>query len=328
MTWNKQLTNLNYVLASLYPLAESSYRVVVAAEIPVTQVAFRAKAVDNWFEILKEAESRGKILPLIDAALQDHPENPFLLQAKRGSLSFIRGPAVGEEVDWLAQADISDLEKLMGKQSTLLPISFLEVGRVRARSVARVKVGDGYGSGFLIRENIFVTNHHVLPDTGSARAATLQFNFQKTQEGLDEKLVEFGLDPDSGFATSLEDDWTLCRVRGDANAEWGQIEMAPAEVNVGDRAIIVQHPGGGPKQIAFYHNLIAFANDHRVQYLTDTLNGSSGSPVFDNRWRLIAVHHSGGDIPEPGTKTRVFRNEGIHVNRILAGLNNLRIDKA
>jgi hypothetical protein len=325
MPWNKQLTNLNYVLASLYPLAESSYRIVAAAGIPVAQVAFRAKAIDNWFEILKEAESRGKVLPLIDAALQDHPENPFLLQARRGDLTSIRGPAVGEKVDWRAEADTSDFEKLMGKESTLLPISFLEVGRVQARSVARVKVTEGYGSGFLTRDNLFVTNHHVLRDADSARTATLQFNFQKTPQGLDEEVVEFGLDPDTGFATSKEDDWTLCRVRGDANAEWGQIEMAPIEVNVGDRAIVVQHPGAGPKQIAFYHNLVAFADDRRVQYLTDTLRGSSGSPVFDNRWRLMAVHHSGGDILEPGTKARVFRNEGIHVNRILTGSNHLQL---
>lgn len=325
MPWTEQLTNLNYVMASLYPLAEGSYRIVAAAEIPVAQIAFRAKAIDNWFEILNEAESRGRVLQLIDAALKDHPENPLLLQARRGDLTSIRGPAVGEDVDWRAGADTSNLEKLMGKESTLLPISFLEVGRVRARSVARVKVKEGYGSGFLTRDNLFVTNHHVLRDADSARKATLQFNFQKTPEGLDEEIVEFGLDPETGFATSEEDDWTLCRVRGEANDQWGQIEMAPTEVKVGDRAIIVQHPGAGPKQIAFYHNMVAYADDRRVQYLTDTLSGSSGSPVFDNRWRLIAVHHSGGDIPDPGTKTRVFRNEGIHVNCILAASNDLQL---
>jgi Trypsin-like peptidase domain/Effector-associated domain 1 len=326
MPWNEQLTNLNYVLASLYPLTEGSYRIVAAAEIPVAQVAFRAKAIDNWFEILNEAKNRGKLLPLIDAALMDHPENPFLLQARRGDLTFIRGPVVGEEVDWRAGADISNLEKLMGKESTLLPISFLEVGRVKARSVARVKVKDWSGSGFLTVDNLLVTNHHVLQDADTARTATLQFNFQKTPEGLDEEIVELGLDPDAGFATSKEDDWTLCRVRGDANATWGAIEMTPTEVKVGDRAIIVQHPGGGPKQIAFYHNLVAFADDRRVQYLTDTLGGSSGAPVFDNGWRLMAVHHSGGDIPEPGTKIQVFRNEGIHVNRILEVSNDLQLD--
>jgi Trypsin-like peptidase domain/Effector-associated domain 1 len=322
--WSDQLTHLNYVLASLYPAPESSYRVVRSAGIPEEQVAFRARAVDNWFEILREAENRGKLVPLIDAALKDHPENPLLLQARRGELSSIRGPAIGPEVDWRGSADTSSLERLMGAESTLLPISFLAVGTDRARSVARIKVGNGLGSGFLTRDNILVTCHHVLPDAGSTRAARLQFNYQKTAVGLDEVVAEFALDPDAGFSTSKEDDWTVCRVRGDANTTWGAIEVASAEVNVGDRAIIVQHPGSGPKQIAFYHNVIAFADGSRVQYLTDTLRGSSGSPVFDNRWRLIALHHSGGDIVEPGTKSRVFRNEGIHVDRLHAGLTAAR----
>jgi len=58
-----------------------------------------------------------------------------------------------------------------------------------------------------------------------------------------------------------------------------------------------------------------------VQYLTDTLPGSSGSPVFDKDWRLVALHHSGGWIPEPGSRDRVFRNQGIHVDRVIEVLN-------
>lgn len=54
-----------------------------------------------------------------------------------------------------------------------------------------------------------------------------------------------------------------------------------------------------------------------MQYLTDTMPGSSGSPVFDKDWRLVALHHSGGWILEPGSKSRYFRNEGIHIERVL-----------
>jgi V8-like Glu-specific endopeptidase len=92
------------------------------------------------------------------------------------------------------------------------------------------------------------------------------------------------------------------------------------EVAAGDRVNIIQHPGGGPKQLAFFHNVVAFADDSRIQYLTDTLPGSSGSPVFDKDWRLVGLHHSGGWLPEPGSKQTYYRNEGININVVLKGL--------
>jgi V8-like Glu-specific endopeptidase len=54
--------------------------------------------------------------------------------------------------------------------------------------------------------------------------------------------------------------------------------------------------------------------------LTDTLPGSSGSPVFNSSWQVVALHHSGGWLPEPGTNRVSFRNEGIHVRTLMRGL--------
>jgi len=105
------------------------------------------------------------------------------------------------------------------------------------------------------------------------------------------------------------------------------LSMVDAGVKVNDYVNIIQHPGGLPKQIALYHNIVTFVGGARVQYLTDTLPGSSGSPVFDSRWRVVALHHSGGYLTEPGSdrKRVFFRNEGIHINAILRGLAENRI---
>ena len=92
------------------------------------------------------------------------------------------------------------------------------------------------------------------------------------------------------------------------------------DVKVGDRVNIIQHPGGGPKQIALSHNVVVSVDDQRVRYLTDTDYGSSGSPVFDEQWRVVALHHSWGTEREPGLKQWYVRNEGIHINTIIEGL--------
>jgi V8-like Glu-specific endopeptidase len=321
MSWNETLTALNYVLAGLYPFPGDSHRIVQEAGIPPQFVAFKAKAIDTWYEILRAAHGRGKVSDVVQVALKEHPENPVLLQAERGEIKPVPAPAVGRELPWKGGLSADAVEKIMGSQNTFLHVNFLETGVQRARAVAKVQFEGGEsGSGFLLKDNLFVTNHHVIPDRGRAAAAELLFNYQKSAAGLDLTPSSFRLDPDKGFATSDEHDWTLVRVSGDANAEWGAIEIKEVDVSETERVNIIQHPSGGPKQIAIYHNVVAYAGQNRIQYLTDTLPGSSGSPVFDSEWQVVALHRSGGWILEPGTKNLVFRNEGVNINRVLEGL--------
>jgi len=141
-----------------------------------------------------------------------------------------------------------------------------------------------------------------------------------TVASLSAPVEVYSLLPGEGFATSRIDDWTAVRVRGNPNEKWGALSLSQADPKKGDWLNIIQHPQGGPKQIALYDNPIVFVDEDRVQYLTDTLPGSSGSPCFDSEWNVVALHHSGGWLKEPGTKDRYYRNEGIHVNRVIAGL--------
>ncbi len=320
MPWNANLTNLKYVLADLYFLKEDSVPIVRAAGLSLAQISFSNKATTNWSNILDEADKRGKVSDVIRAALKDYSDNEFLKSALTGTLTPVRD-FLDDSFKWESPASLDTLEKLMDRNSTLLPISWLAVGLQRARSVARVRRNDGlFGTGFLIKDNLFLTNHHVLPDPEVAKAAVIQFHYERNEVGLDHAPVNFELDPAAVFFTSQADDWTFVRVKGEAGAEWGFIELNPVEVKQNDRANIIQHPGGETKQIAVYHNIIAYADQTRVQYLTDTLPGSSGSPVFNSEWQLIALHHSGGSLIEPGSKKPVYRNEGVNINCILKGL--------
>jgi hypothetical protein len=311
MPWDENLTNLNDVLAALYPLTVDSIRVVDAAGVPKSFIAFQPRAIDNWHAILEEAQKRNKVSDVIRVALKDYPDDPVLKRAEQGKLASVRGPILTDDL-WSTEFSAETLEKITGQQSTLLPISFLEVGMQRARPVARVRRADGaLGSGFLTHKNLFVTNNHVISTPAEAESATIQFNVEQTSSGLDAEPVNFKLNPTDGFATSSqkEDDWTVVRVKEEANTLWGAIDIEPITIKAMEWVNIIQHPGGGPKQIALYHNLVAYVDEKRIQYLTDTLPGSSGSPVFNSQWRLVALHHSGGWILEPGTKNRVFRNE-------------------
>ncbi|GIV77705.1 MAG: hypothetical protein KatS3mg050_2099 [Litorilinea sp.] len=327
MPWDTNLINLRDMLAGLYWDVGEARRVAQEAGLNVLQISFQPKPINNWHNILTEAMNQGgdAIQAIIDVARKEYPRNEQLLDlAQRHALSAVRGPDIATELEWKVPEEGEHWEKIIGAQSTLLPIAFLEIGLQKARSVARVVRGDGdTGSGFLTEHNLLVTNHHVLPTAQEAHQARVEFNYQKTADGLDCPVSTFRLDPDSGFATAAEDDWTLVRILGDANAEWGALPLRPATPRKNDRVIIIQHPSGGPKQIAMYHNMVAYVDDRRIQYLTDTLPGSSGSPVFDHDWNVIAVHHSGGWLREPGSKQAFYRNEGIHINLVIQGMQRL-----
>lgn len=104
-----------------------------------------------------------------------------------------------------------------------------------------------------------------------------------------------------------------------AGARWGSLRL-PAGATayaVGQYVNIVQHPQGRRKEVAVQDNRVTRVHADVLRYETDTEPGSSGSPVFDNRWDLVALHHAGGDRDADG---RWLNNEGIRIDRVVADL--------
>lgn len=313
-----ELTSLNRILANLYPMIGDGVRVAKGVGLATSQIAFDNKAINNWFAIVQRAKQETKADALVAFALDENPGDEALLQAKQHAPPPpVEGPATTK---WSGAP--GQLEKILGDKSTLVPISYLELGVIRAKSVVRIKRADGSsGTGFMTAGGILITNNHVLPDDASMVGAVVQFNYQRTVAGLDAPFEEFSIDPAVPLRTSKDNDWSAVRIKGDAS-KWGELDMKPMTVKVGDHVNIIQHPGGAQKQISFVANVVAFVGGGRVQYLTDTLPGSSGSPVFDTDWNLIALHHSGGWLTEPNavTKSTYYRNEGIAIDTIIQDL--------
>ena len=304
--------------ARKYPYPEDARAFVGEVGLNPIRIAFSNRADHTWFSILEEARNQGGRWErvVLDHALQQFPGDEGLQRLRDGAeLHYAEGPNVSSIV-WHSQKK-QTYERLTGQRSSLVHVSFLEIGLRRARAVARIKYRDGsLATGFLIPGDLLVTNHHVLKRAGDAEGATAQFNHQKTADGRDSEMEEFALDPGAFFTTSVAEDCTIVKVSGGPSTRWGAIELGPGLIQVEDRVNVIQHPGGDQKQLSFFHNLVMFVGEGRVQYLTDTLPGSSGSPVFDKDWNLVALHHSGGWITEPGSKETFFRNEGIHVERV------------
>jgi hypothetical protein len=132
----------------------------------------------------------------------------------------------------------------------------------------------------------------------------------------------------STIVASEEDDWGVISVASGAELDdaWPTISLKDAaEPVVGAPAYIVQHPLGSRKRLGYVRNQVSAVDDRTVHYLTDTQEGSSGSPVFDAQGRLIALHHSGGRPQEVVGTPPVKKNEGIRIPRVVAGLSGANV---
>lgn len=221
------------------------------------------------------------------------------------------------------------LEKLVGPNN-LRPIAFLERGLQLAAAVAHITIpGVGTGTGFLIGRDVLLTNNHVLPTVSSATQAIVRFNYEDALDGLPREPRIVRCDPGAGFHTSpytdgvLADhlDYTVVRLAEPVGEDYGAIPLSTdAHVAPPLDVVIIQHPAGEKKQIAIADNELVYADELKCQYLTDTLPGSSGAPVFNDRWELVALHHAGGLYYQPGDPQAHLRNEGVRISAIVADL--------
>lgn len=319
---NELLINLQYAFGRHYPFNSEQLRMVQNAGINPGLIAYGNMPVVVWSQILSYANELQKS-KLVENALADFPETPEFL-AYKNNTKIVAIPTV--DVRSLVADDKKVFEKITAAQSTLLPIYFLEKGIQSANSVCLVKIGTtkAVGSGFLIDNNLLITNNHVLKDVATAKDSKLWFDYQDNPSGTERQLVEFELDPDVYFKTSIENDFTAVKIKdnatGSANEQFGALKLKSVNAEKGDYVNIIQHPAGQKKQISLYHNAVTMSDDSVVQYLTDTLPGASGSPVFNSDWEVVALHHAGKYISNPEPNGPKAYNEGININRIIEAL--------
>ncbi len=219
--------------------------------------------------------------------------------------------------EWRADDAFEPLtyEKVVGLNN-LLRISWLSHALELAAAIARVVTPEGPGTGFLVAPDLLLTNHHVLPDAATIDAATVEFNYQVNWAGELEPVRRYKLDG-ADHVTSKELDYTIARVRESPGDLFGFVDLSKrSEPTVNDFVSIIQHPQGGTKQICFTDNKVSAVFGDLVQYSTDTEPGSSGSPVFNQRWEIVGLHHRGGGLAGPDGK-KYFTNEGVLISSVL-----------
>lgn len=211
------------------------------------------------------------------------------------------------------------LERIMGT-SDLMGVSFLELGLLISRTVGRVHCRNrtgrtvAYGTGFMVSPRLMMTNNHVLDSAEAASYSQIEFDYQIGLDGKQAASTFFGLSPDEFFLTDRDLDFTLVAVqteRPDGRTlqfGWNQLTDEEGKVIKGECVNIVQHPNGEPKQLALRENRVEDALEQWLHYRTDTASGSSGAPVYNDQWEVVALHHSG--VPRRDEEGRILARDG------------------
>ncbi|HYE55700.1 MAG TPA: trypsin-like peptidase domain-containing protein [Chitinophagaceae bacterium] len=186
------------------------------------------------------------------------------------------------------------------------------------------------GTGWLLTGSLVMTNHHVIKARKEGEPAASDADLRMQAENT-KGILDFDDDQLEGTqiaATGLEAwdkqlDYAIIRVPATGRQPLSRAANAirfstdPIPVN------IIQHPGGRGKRYGIRNNLVSASTDKELRYFTDTETGSSGAPVLNDQWEVVALHRAStyiSNVQFQG-KSTAYVNIGTHLTAIIADIN-------
>jgi endonuclease G, mitochondrial len=219
------------------------------------------------------------------------------------------------------------------RDNDMRPVRYLQMALLAARSVGKITVRDpvaneeGDATGFLVAPGLLLTNWHVLKTAAHADSSFVTFNFEDDLNGRPKGTRIFDLRPDELFVADVELDYAFVAVakrnaNGNSLTEFGFMRLfeqtGKLDPNQRQAANVIQHPLGQPKKVVVRDNYFEEVPKDSIDparkqnslfYGSDTLKGSSGSPVCSDEWYVVALHRGG--VPE----TKVIDGKRVVVTR-------------
>lgn len=221
----------------------------------------------------------------------------------------------------MAGPETPELEQTFGAE-TFVSLAWYRTGLERSRAVGRVEdiSGRPLGTAILVEARAFglperyciLTCTSVIEPSGRTPRCTVAF------ESLGRR-IELG----PAWFQSPPDvlDVSLFRVfesMGIVIPEMPEILPVSPRTDRLKRVFVIGYPGGGSLAFSMHDNTVLDVELPRIHYRAPTEPGSGGSPVFNEDWELVAIHHARSDRMRrlnglPGTYEA---NEGIWIGAI------------
>ncbi|NJM72097.1 MAG: trypsin-like peptidase domain-containing protein [Scytonema sp. RU_4_4] len=152
-------------------------------------------------------------------------------------------------------------------------------------SVARIESpkGTAIGTGVLIQNNVLLTCYHVFSKS-QVEQAWVRFNYAAGNYTFDSDVFKLDL---NATKHSSQIDYTLVKVKG----ELQQQTATPTNtvLNSGQEIRLIHHPQGKQIVISEIGQIVQLGEDY-IDHNISADYGSSGAPIFNRNWQLVAIH--------------------------------------
>jgi endonuclease G len=301
-----------------------------AETIPQTVQAERAAVAERHRKVFRPAAERLLNQQAAVTPAREPVETVGVIASEPGQ------PGAAPQIEAVAPLVVTEngvIPEIIQRDNDLRPIRFLHIALYAASAVGRIRISDspateeGDATGFMVAPGLLMTNWHVLKTEDFAAAGSVIFGDEDGLDGDPMETKSFRLQPDLLFVNDETLDYAIVEVSprtssGILLSQFGYLRLfrqtGKLDPTQRQAANIIQHPGGGPKKIALRDNYVLPVvpdsvdpqkNEISLFYGTDTLKGSSGSPVCSDQWYVVALHRGG--VPE----TKVIDGQRVVLRR-------------
>lgn len=251
-------------------------------------------------------------------------------------------------------AGIPDIQEAVVFHDDMVPAGFLRGGITASQAVAKLlvprhengqpKLVNGepeihLGTGWVVAPGLIMTNHHVVNARKENEPAAHESDL-RVQATTMTVLFDYDDEGVSGTPVSVVEllawdpvlDYALVRIDDTSRAALRRAATAVADISPRSAMVvnIIQHPDGRPKRFGIRNNLVTAATPTEIRYFTDTLGGSSGSPVLNDSWEVVGLHR--GTAFVTGVKfqgrSAAYVNVGTQITAILQHLREAHAELA
>nr|WP_247742985.1 serine protease [Shimia sp. R9_1] len=219
------------------------------------------------------------------------------------------------------------LQGYVGPRDNILGAEFLDHGVLAARAVCKIVRGVEVGTGFLVGEGVVLTNHHVISGPTQAKQVSFEFLFDDNTIGQPRNSETYTADPDGLVFADGDLDMCFVSLKEYDSAPplrdfgWLPLLRKTGKIVIGEPVNVIHHPRGEAKKVVVHDSVFRFVEDREAEgtdatdpfcwYSSDTEKGSSGAPVLNSRWEVVALHHKA--IPDTDKNGFVLDTEGRRI---------------
>ena len=172
-----------------------------------------------------------------------------------------------------------------GKENFKALIARNAVGRIESPQ------NTGIGTGVLVAQNLLLTCNHIFTKT-RVEKAWVTFGYKSDSYSTPD-IFELDL---NFIANHNQLDFALIRLH--PNPSLKPIRPVNVGLDSGQKIRLIHHPMGQPVVISGLGQIVRVGQDY-IDHNLNTDKGSSGAPIFNDAWELVAIHRGNPGVGRP-----------------------------